>query len=145
MNTINIAYFDSLPEVENKYKVELANGEKVVFTTKLLILGTDKQRALGDKGHIVLTNQRLFLANGYGAEWCVDLSDVVDFQAVEEPFLFVFKNRYFAVNFSKELECDYTRMTMTKTVHETKLSGFVFTMEKTDSIKFEEIVKNLSN
>lgn len=65
---MNFNYLNSLPEEKNRFKVELGNGEKVVFTAKNVIFGTEKQRCLGFETKITITNKRLSLitARAYG-------------------------------------------------------------------------------
>ena len=41
---MNVGYLDLLPEVDNKFNVELEKGEKVVFTAKLKVFGTETDR-----------------------------------------------------------------------------------------------------
>lgn len=43
---MNIEYLNSLPEIENKYNVQLEENEKVVFVAELSRFGTEKDRVL---------------------------------------------------------------------------------------------------
>ncbi|MDR0979200.1 MAG: hypothetical protein LBL91_04635 [Lachnospiraceae bacterium] len=56
-------YLDTLPEVENKYKVKLEEDEKVVFTIKLNMFGTEKDLLLGMDPYFTLTNKRIVVDN----------------------------------------------------------------------------------
>lgn len=44
---MNLDYLNSLPEEKNKFKVQLGEGEKVVFIAKGVIFSTDTGRAIG--------------------------------------------------------------------------------------------------
>ena len=44
---MNVSYLDNLEEIKNKFNVELEDGEKVIFNTKLDVFGNEKGAMLG--------------------------------------------------------------------------------------------------
>ena len=44
---MNIEYLNTLPEIKNKFNIELQDGEKVIFTANLSCFGTETDRFLG--------------------------------------------------------------------------------------------------
>lgn len=131
---MNTEFLDTLPEVENKFGIELEQGEKVVFTAKLDTFGTEKDRMLGaDSSKFTLTNRRIVADNGAGI-WLADLKeDVVDCAEVCTG-KFIFKWSYFAVNLNKEVVFNDGKE---------KLNGFHFYFKKNDMKKIEAIMSKL--
>ena len=93
---MNVGYLDLLPEVDNKFNVELEKGEKVVFTAKLKVFGTETDRVLGgSNSRFTLTNRRIIADNGVGI-WTVDIKeDITGCTKIQEEkmtgFHFYFK------------------------------------------------------
>jgi hypothetical protein len=128
-------YLDALPEVANKYGVDLEAGEKPVFAAELKMFGTETDRLIGGPGdcNITLTNKYIFVSNGVGL-WSVDvLSEVVS--CVRKIEGKIFKNDYAELIMNKEIVFDSGRM---------KLNGFHFYFKKKDdAAKFDEIMTTL--
>jgi len=124
---MNVGYLDLLPEVDNKFNVELEKGEKVVFTAKLKVFGTETDRVLGgSNSRFTLTNRRIIADNGVGI-WTVDIKeDITGCTKIQEGN-FIFKVTYFLVNMNKEK----------------KMTGFHFYFKKSDIEKFEKIMSNI--
>ncbi len=131
---MNIEYLNTLSEVKNKFNVELEDGEKVVFTAKLNVFGTEKDRMLGgDDSKLTLTNKKMIADNGAGI-WTVDIEeDITDCSKVQSG-VFIFKSTYFAVNMNKEIVFNDGKE---------KMTGFHFYFKKNDALKFEEIMNNV--
>lgn len=132
---MNIVYLNSLPEVENKYNVNLQEGEKVVFAAGMPTFGTEKDNMIGSDCDFTLTNQRMLIDNHAGV-WTIDIvDDIAGCTKVQGGFL-VFKYTYFSVVLNEEVVFDNGRQ---------KLSGFHFYFEKEETKQFEEIMNNLLN
>jgi len=131
---MNIEYLNTLPEVSNKFQVELEENEKVVFCAKLSTFGTETGAMLGgDDSKFTLTNKRIIADNGLGI-WRIDIKDdLVSCNKVEDKFI-IFKMSYFLAKINKEIIYDDGRQ---------KLNGFQFYFKRSDAKKFEQIMKNL--
>lgn len=131
---MNTAYLNTLPEVKNKYKVDLEPGEKVVFTAKLWGFTTETGDMLGfDSPHFTMTNQRIFADNGQGL-WITDIAeDVVDMRKVVTG-KFLKKQEYILVTMNKEIAYG---------IGIRKLSGYRFHFHKKEMAAFEEIMKQM--
>lgn len=80
---MNIEYLNSLPEEKNKFKVQLGDGEKVVFIAKNVTFGTDVGRAIGWEAKITMTNRRIVADNGKGV-WTINIAgDIAGCQVVD--------------------------------------------------------------
>ncbi len=130
---MNREYLDSLPEIENKYKVDLEDGEKVVFTANLSTFGTEKDRMLGADSKFTLTNKRIIADNNAGI-WTADIFDDITGCTKVEGGKFIFKYVYFSVELNKEMVFNEGKE---------KMNGFHFYFKKNDNDKFEEIMNNL--
>ena len=130
---MNIEYLNLLPEVENKYNVELQDGEKVVFVANLSTFGTEKDGVLGLSSDFTLTNKRIIVDNHVGV-WTINIAEDIASCTKVQGGWFIFKYVYFSVNLNKEVVFDHGRQ---------KLSGFHFYFEKEETIQFEEIMNNL--
>lgn len=131
---MNITYLNNLPEVENKFNVELQEGEKVIFTAKPTCFGTETGRLLGNSNSkITLTNKRIIADNTIGV-WTVDIAeDIASYAKVESKGL-IFKSIYILVNLNKEIIFN----------NETeKMNGFRFYFNKKDIVNFDVIMNNL--
>ena len=111
----------------------MEEGEKVVFTAKLSVFGTEKGMMLGSDSKFTLTNKSIIADNGAGV-WTAGLSDDVISMAKVESGKFIFKSVYFAVDLNTEIVF---------AGGQAKLSGFQFYFSKGDAAKFEEIMNNL--
>lgn len=133
---MNFDYLDTMPEVRNKFKVQLLPGEKVVFTAKPWGFAADTGEILGaDDSRITLTNQRLIADNGQGA-WITDLKeDVVDMRKMEAGDSFWSKEIFILVTINKEL---------TYGIGINKLNGYRLHFRKKDMKAFENIIAHLS-
>lgn len=131
---MNVGYLDLLPEVDNKFNVELEKGEKVVFTAKLKAFGTETDRVLGgSNSRFTLTNRRIIADNGVGI-WTVDIKeDITGCTKIQEGN-FIFKVTYFLVNMNKEIIFNNEKE---------KMTGFHFYFKKSDIEKFEKIMSNI--
>ena len=133
---MNIEYLNTLPEIKNKFNIELQDGEKVIFTAKLSCFGTETDRFLGgSNSRIILTNKRLIADNTVGL-WTVNIAeDIVSCKRVENK-TFIFKSSYFLITLNKEIIFNDGQE---------KLCGFHFYFNKKDTIKFETIMNHLLN
>lgn len=130
---MNTWYLDSLPEVENKYNVQLEAKEKVVLAVKLEMLGTEKGRMIGSDCNFTITNQRMVIDNHAGV-WTINIAeDMAGCNKVKGGFL-MFKYSYFAVRLNHTIVFDYEKQ---------KLNGFQFYFGKEEEAQFEQIIKNL--
>ena len=131
---MNTDYLNTLPEIKNKFNVELELDEKVIFATKPKLFGTSEGRLLGlEDSRITMTNQRIMADNGKGI-WTMDIAeDVVDMRRREEG-KFVFKGVYILVTLNKEV---------TYGIGIQKLNGYRFYFNKKDMAAFEEIIKHM--
>jgi len=130
---MNIEYLNSMPEVSNKYKVDLENDEKVVFTAKLSTFGTEKDRMLGLDSDFTLTNKRIIIDNHAGI-WTINIADDIASCSKVSGGWFIFKHVYFSVVLNTEMVFDYGKQ---------KLNGFHFYFNEDETIKFEKIMNNL--
>lgn len=132
---MNTGYLDALPEVENRFKVELEEGEKVVFTAELSVFGTEKDQMLSgmETPYFTLTNKRMIADNRVGV-WTTDLEEIVSFEKVEQRTLFFFKSTFFSVMLKDFVVYDDGKQTLT---------GFHFYFKKEDMPKIEEIVNKV--
>lgn len=132
---MNVEYLNTLPEIKNKFNVELEEGEKVVFTAKLKVFGTETDRVLGgSNSRFTLTNRRIIADNGVGI-WTADIKeDITDWAKIQSG-KFIFKTTYFSINMNKEIEFNNGQE---------KMSGFHFYFKKQDIAKFEKIMSNIS-
>lgn len=131
---MNTDYLNTLPEIKNKFNIELEAGEKVIFATKPKLFGTSEGGLLGlEDSRITMTNQRILADNGEGV-WIMDIAeDVVDMRRQEEG-KFIFKGVYILVTLNKEV---------TYGMGIQKLSGYRFYFNKKDMAAFEEIMKHM--
>lgn len=131
---MNTTYLDTLPEVKNKYKVNLEEGEKVVFTAKPCIFGTETGQMLGMEGRITMTNRRIIADNGAGV-WRTDIEeDVVDMRKIDSG-KFLTRKLYILVTMNKELAYG---------IGIQKLHGYQFWFHKNDIAVFEEIMRHMA-
>lgn len=130
---MNTGYLDTLPEIKNKFNVELEEGEKVIFTAKLKVFGTETDRVLGgSNSRFTLTNRKIIADNGVGS-WTVDIKDdITDWTKIQSG-KFIFKTTYFSINMNKEIVFNNGQE---------KMSGFHFYFKKQDIAKFEKIMSN---
>lgn len=132
---MSAAYLNSLPEVKNKFGVEIENDEKVVFFAKLNLFGTAPGRLLGtDNSEFTLTNKRIYANNGAGI-WSFEIpDDIVSYEVVDKG-KFIFKEHYHLIMLNKTIAFG-------DGLSET-LDGFRFYFKKNDEKKFGEIMNNL--
>jgi len=130
---MNTGYLDTLPEIKNKFNVELEEGEKVIFTAKLKVFGTETDRVLGgSNSRFTLTNRKIIADNGVGS-WTVDIKDdITDWTKIQRG-KFIFKTTYFSINMNKEIVFNNGQE---------KMSRFHFYFKKQDIAKFEKIMSN---
>lgn len=133
---MNIHYIDTLPEVANTYHVELETGEKVVFTAKLVVFGTDKDRMLGTESTFTLTNRRIVADNGKGI-WSFDLlEDVAGIRKYDNGKKFILRSVYYIVDLKQETESGIPGITM---------KGLHFYFDKKGLAAFDEIANGLGD
>lgn len=132
---MNIEYLNSLPEIENKYNVQLEENEKVVFVAELSTFGTEKDRVLGGyDSKFTLTNRRIIADNNVGF-WTINIADdIVECRKNENKFL-IFKTVYFSIELNTQITYGNGE----------KLTGFHFYFKKEYTNKFEEIMSNVFN
>lgn len=131
---MNTSYLDTMPEIKNKYRVNLLPGEKVVFTAKPHGFCSDTGSLLGaDDSRITMTNRRIIADNGQGI-WTTDIAeDVVDMRKMENGS-FLTKQIYILVTMNKEL---------TYGIGIQKLHGYQFHFRRKDMAVFEEILRRM--
>ena len=100
---MDTAYLDTLPALHSGLDSVLADGEKVVFATKLSCFGTETDAYLGGQmSKLYLTNRRIVADNTAGL-WDVDLlTDIASCEISENGIPF-FKSTVVCVNLNKEL------------------------------------------
>ncbi len=100
---VDTAYLDTLPALHSGLDSVLADGEKVVFATKLSCFGTETDAYLGGQmSKLYLTNRRIVADNTAGL-WDVDLlTDIASCEISENGIPF-FKSTVVCVNLNKEL------------------------------------------
>lgn len=132
---MNTDYLDTLPEIKNKFKVDLQPGEKVIFTAKPWAISTKSGALLGaDESRITMTNRRIIADNGQGI-WTTDIAeDVVDMRK-QESGKFLTKEVYILVTLNKEL---------TYGIGIQKRNGYQFHFRKKDMAVFEEIIRHMA-
>lgn len=131
---MNTNYLDTLPEIKNKFKVNLEPGEKVIFTAKPWAFSTESGALLGaDDSRITMTNRRIIADNGQGI-WTTDIAeDVVDMRR-QESGKFLTKQVYILVTLNKEV---------TYGIGIQKLTGYQFHFHKKEMAAFEEIIRHM--
>lgn len=131
---MNLGYINGLPEVKNKFNIELEEGEKVVFTAQLDLFGTEQGRLLGtNNSKFTLTNKRMILDNGVGI-WTVNIAeDIISCEKTEERSLIIFKQKFFLVKLNTEITFGEGE----------KLTGFRIYFKMLDMSKFEKIANGL--
>ena len=132
---MNTDYLDTLPEIKNKFKVNLQPGEKVILTAKLWAFCTESGGLLGmDESRITMTNRRIITENGQSV-WTIDIAeDIVDMRK-RESGKFLTKEAYILVTLNKEL---------TYGIGIKKLNGCRFHFRKKDLVLFEEIIRHMA-
>lgn len=134
---MNKEYLNSLPELKNKFKADLEDGEKVVFLAKNVIFGTETMRALGYETKVTLTNKRLIADNGRGV-WTIDVpEDVVSCRIVDEG-KGLNHVHCVALDLNQQIVCGDPKDPIV-------LTGFVFTYKKKLEAQFMEIMNNVLN
>ena len=131
---MNTDYLDTLPEIKNKFKVNLQLGEKVIFTAKPWAFTTESGALLGaDDSRITMTNRTIIADNGQGI-WTIDIAeDIVDMRR-RESGKFLTKEVYILVTLNRE---------MTYGIGIQKLNGYQFHFRKKDMAVFEEIIRHM--
>lgn len=131
---MNTNYLSTLPEVKNKFKVELQEGEKVIFTAKPYGFSSDTGDLLGyDKSKITLTNKRILADNGNGL-WITDIGEDVTDMVYGEDGKGWNKTTFVLVSLNKEI---------TYGIGIQKLNGYRFHFKKKDMAAFLEIAEHM--
>lgn len=131
---MNTDYLDTLPEIRNKFNVELEQGEKVVFATKLRLFGTGEGRLLGlEDSRITMTNRRIVADNGKGV-WTVDIKENVVDMRRREAGKSIFKSAFILVTLNKEIIYGMGIQ---------KLNAFRFYFSRKDMAVLEEMIRNM--
>lgn len=132
---MNLAYLNSLPEEKNKFKVQLEDGEKVVFIAKGVIFGTETGRALGYDSKFTMTNKRIIIDNGKGV-WTNDIAgDFTGFSVVDRG-KGLMKEHFVQLDLKAPLVCGDSREQIT-------VNGYCLVFKKKDEPRFLEIANNL--
>jgi len=133
---MNLAYLDSLPEVANKYNVELEDGEKVVFNAMMSVFGDEKDVPLGGKSKFTLTNRHIITNNGPGI-WTINIAeDIINCFRKGNKALRFFNLDCIAVELNREIIYEDGRG---------KLTGFHFYFKRSVKKKLEKIMENVFN
>lgn len=132
---MNLNYLNSLPEEKNKFKAVLENGEKVIFTSKNVIFGTEKKRCLGWETKVTMTNKRIIADNGKGI-WTIDIAnDITRYEKVESG-RGLNKVRGIAIDLKSPVVCgDRYDLIIA--------NGYVFKFNKKDEARFLDIMRNV--
>lgn len=131
---MNTAYLDTLPEVKNKFKVDLLPGEKVILCAKPHGFCTDADLLLGaDDTKITMTNRRMIADNGNGL-WIVDFAeDATDMRKVEKGTGW---NKVVGIQLTMNKEITFGMGIQ-------KLHGYLYAFKKKDMAKVEEIAAHM--
>lgn len=130
---MDIGYLNLLPELENKYHVELQEDEKVVFAANLSLFGTEKDINIGSDCDFTLTNQRMIIDNHAGV-WNITVADNISgCKKVKGGFL-MFKYAYLAVSLNEAIVFDHGKQ---------KMNGLHLYFNEKDMARFEEIMNHL--
>ncbi|MDE6731249.1 MAG: hypothetical protein K2J77_00035 [Oscillospiraceae bacterium] len=132
---MNLDYLNSLPEEKNKFKVQLGDGEKVVFIAKGVIFGTETGRALGYETKVTLTNKRLIADNGRGV-WTAELAGDFTGYSVVDRGKGLLKEHFVQLDLKEPVVCGDSREQIT-------VYGYIFVFKKKDEPRFLEIAKNI--
>ncbi len=132
---MNLEYLNSLPEEKNKFKVPLEAGEKIVFTAKNVIFGTETQRLLGFETKVTMTNRHIFADNGKGV-WTIDIADDIVSCRVFDEGKGLNKSHGVALDMNKQVVCGDPRDPIT-------LTGYVFGFKKKVEAQFMEIMNSV--
>lgn len=132
---MNIDYLNTLPEEKNKFKVQLEDGEKVVFIAKGVIFGNETGRALGYDTKVTLTNKRLIADNGKGV-WTNDMADDFTGFSVVDRGKGLMKEHFVQLDLRKPLVCGDAREQIT-------VNAYAFVFKKKDEPRFLEIANNV--
>lgn len=132
---MNFEYLNSLPEEKNKFKVQLGEGEKVVFISKGVIFGTETQRLIGFDTKVTVTNKRIFADNGKGV-WTIDIADDIVSCRVFDNGKGLNHSHGVAIDLNKQVVCGDPKDPVT-------LTGYVFGFKKKDEPRFMEIMNKV--
>lgn len=130
---VNESYAATLPAAENKYGVELLDGEKVLFAGKLSTWGDERDQSLGMNSVFTLTDRRIIADNGAGV-WTIDLKEDASSVDIVRSGKWIFKTTCFAVNLKNSL---------TYNDGKSVLNGFHFYFDKQDEKTVEVLIANL--
>lgn len=126
----NMKYLERLPKEDNTYKIKLNADEKVVFTAIMQRLLTGSGECLGESVKFILTNQRI-VADYDANVLKINISkDLLDYRKEKNR-----KNKYFKVLVDE---------VMTSEKKTKKSAIYIFEFNNEDTIKFEEILYNIS-
>ena len=132
---MNVEYLNTLPEEKNKFKVQLEDGEKVVFIAKGVIFGNETGRALGYDTKVTLTNKRLIADNGKGV-WTNDMaSDFAGYSVVDRG-KGLMKEHFVQLDLNRPLVCGDANDPIT-------VNAYAFVFKKNDEPRFLEIANNV--
>lgn len=132
---MNIAYLNSLPEEKNKFKVQLEEGEKVIFIAKNVTFGTDAGRAIGWETKITMTNKRIIADNGKGI-WTIDIAgDIASCQVVDRG-KGLMKEHFVEV----ALKAPFVFMNGNEQI---TTGAYMFVFKKKEEARFMEIANNV--
>lgn len=97
---MNTTYLNSLPEVENRFKAILEEGEKPVFTAIMPIVGDQRGQMIGTEMKVTLTNQRIIMNSGVSLLTFSVTDDFTSFARVDYKKLFL-KGYYYEIKLNK--------------------------------------------
>lgn len=130
---MDLGYLNLQPEAENKFNINLEEGEKIIFATVMPTFGTEKDRMIGSNCEFTMTNQRM-LINNHAGIWTLDIAeDLAACKKVEGGF-WKFKYAYYAIDLSEDVIFDNGQQ---------RLSGYHFYFAKEDMDRFGELMENL--
>lgn len=132
---MNFNYLNSLPEEKNRFKVELENGEKVVFTAKNVGFGRENHNIICYQANFTVTNCRI-IANTDNAVFAMDFADIVQCKYFEDG-KGIWANKGYEVTLNEPIECGSPNGTMI-------IPAFIFVFtQKKIMTRFREIVENV--
>lgn len=94
---MNTQYLETLPTVPNKFAEQIQSDERVIYTAKFGIFGTESGRLLSpENSKLTMTNKGIYLNNGVGV-WSFTYDEVVSFETATEKTLVFFKQTYLLI------------------------------------------------
>lgn len=132
---MNLNYLNSLPEEKNRFKVELENGEKVVFTVKNIGFGRENHNIICYQANFTVTNRRI-ITDTDNAVFAIDFADIVQYKYFEDG-KGILANKGYEVILKEPMECGSSNSTV-------MIPAFIFVFtQKKIMARFREIAENV--